>query len=479
MDTRGKPMPAQPEPNPASGMDPKKFFELVRKSQLVGPEKLKQAIARMPQFERARQAARWFVENRILTKFQAERLLGGKWDGFIIGQYRILEEIGRGGMGRVYKAEQIMMGRVVALKILSSALTKTSKARELFDREVRAAAQLNHPNIVSAFDANEISGRCFLVMEFVDGPNLQDLVRTKGALPITQACEFMRQAALGLQAAHDVGMVHRDIKPANLLVMKNTGRSTESQYTIKILDFGLARLSANVEVPEGMAETIATSKGTVMGTPDYLSPEQARSMHDAHHASDLYSLGCTFFCLLTGRVPYPGGNALDKMLRHTTEETPSVRELRPDVPVEVEAVVHQLMAKNPEDRFESARQLADVLDNIMEDEDNSWIVIDTLPVDTDLAAVSMIQRPSSSRLQPVSDPWTNLSSRQPSLDSSPTLQGQSARTKVTSSITQRISFSSGLLPRIKAASRSWAIGLSVLISLILLVAFWLILRSAV
>src|SRR5262249_47178851 len=283
------------------------------------------------------------------TRFQAERLLAGRTDGFVMGQYRILEEIGRGGMGRVYKAQHMTMHRTVALKVLAAAMTRTARARQLFQREVRAAARLVHPNIVTAFDANQLDDRLYLVMEFVDGPNLQALVRKRGPLPVNQACEFIRQAALGLQHAHEMDMVHRDVKPSNLLVQRAPGRPTDAPpvFQVKILDFGLARL-----VEPGAAD--ADRGGTVMGTPDFLAPEQARSMSQADHRADIYSLGCTFYYLLTGRVPFPGGTALEKLVRHGSEEPRPVELLRPDVLWPVAQILKRMMARAPPARSPSA-----------------------------------------------------------------------------------------------------------------------------
>ena len=202
-------------------------------------------MGRLPETPRGRVVARALVEQGLLTKFQAELLLAGSTSGFLLGQYRILDQLGRGGMGRVFKAEHQTMNRVVALKVLSPHLLKTPKAQQMFQREVRAAARLVHPNIVTAYDANQIDDRYFLVMEFVDGPNLDQLVRERGPLPVGQACDFIRQAADGLQYAHELGMVHRDIKPANLLVQRSAGQPpTFDRACVKILDFGLARLQS-------------------------------------------------------------------------------------------------------------------------------------------------------------------------------------------------------------------------------------------
>src|SRR5713101_9320882 len=218
-----------------------------------------------------------------------------------------------------------------------------------------------HPNIVTAYDANQIGDRHYMVMEFVDGPNLEQLVREHGPLPVGQACDFVRQAANGLQFALENHMVHRDIKPANLLVQRAGGSARDSQCVVKILDFGLARLHQRSPEDEPGSNTILTKENTVMGTPDYVSPEQARDLHKVDIRSDLYSLGCTFYYLLTGQVPFPGGNTVDKLIRHNTDQAPPLEERRPDLPKNIAQIVRKLMAKIPADRFQTPDELMEAL----------------------------------------------------------------------------------------------------------------------
>jgi serine/threonine protein kinase len=349
-------------PTPPSHIDRATFLANLRQSRLLSDEQWDKVLAKLPDSRRGRVLARSLVERGVLTRFQAERLLIGRTSGFFLGQYRILEEIGRGGMGRVYKAEHRTMGRVVALKVLAPNLLNNPRAVELFQHEVRAAAQLVHPNIVTAYDANRSGGRYYLVLEYVDGPNLGQLVRKRGPLSIGLACDYVRQAALGLQYAHNLGMLHRDIKPANLLVQRR-GQEPGSPGVLKVSDFGLARLTepADKESRSRRPNTLFTHQNTVMGTPDFLSPEQARSLHKTDGRSDLYSLGCTFYSLLTGEVPFPGGSVLDKLLRHGTEPAPPVTELRPEAPAPVAAIIARLLEKNPDDRFRTPAELAQAL----------------------------------------------------------------------------------------------------------------------
>jgi len=262
-------------------------------------------------------------------------------------RYRILHALGEGGMGTVFKAEHKVMGRIVALKVINRRLTARAEVVERFRTEVKAAAQLSHPNIVTAHDAEEAKGLHFLVMEFVEGVSLDRYVARRGPLPVQLACQFIRQAALGLQHAHEKGLVHRDIKPHNLMISR--------RGQVKILDFGLARLAQDA----GALNT--TAPNLVLGTPDFLAPEQARNSHSVDIRADLYALGCTFYFLLTGRTPFGGENVYEKMIAHTTVEAEPITTYRSDVPAEVEAIVYKLLAKKPDDRFSIPAELATAL----------------------------------------------------------------------------------------------------------------------
>jgi serine/threonine protein kinase len=349
-------------------MDRDTFFRHLRRSRLLSEQEI-DAAARLTEGERAKVIANALVERGLLTRYQAGRILAGRPGRLVLGQYRLLDELGRGATGRVFKAVHTVMGRVVAVKVILPALLKDASARELFDREVRAAARLHHSNIVAAYDANDVRGVCFLVMEYVHGPSLQELVKAEGPLPLDLACALMRQAADALRYAHERGMVHRDIKPANLLVIRPASPSGEepdhggwsnpvATPVVKLVDFGLARVYA---AGKGGVGTITAEPGAVLGTVDYISPEQAHDVHSADIRSDLYSLGCTFYYALTGQVPFPGGNAMEKLLKQLMNEPQPLRELRPEVPAAVEAVVLRLMAKNPNQRFQTPAELAHAL----------------------------------------------------------------------------------------------------------------------
>ncbi len=322
----------------------------------------------------------------LLTRYQAGQVLAGKAARLRLGPCRILDRLGVGGMGQVYKAEHILMHRVVALKIVAR-LPRRAKddaappdgeppRREMisrFRREVRSAAQMSHPNVVTAYDAGAARGFLYLVMEFVEGTDLGRFVAENGPLPVPLACEAVRQVALALQYAHDRGIVHRDIKPDNLLLTwpgagdppavgslpsLPDGTSGEGAALVKLLDLGLALPS---QLPAGRVEPA--------GTPDYMAPEQAHPGTPVDGRSDLYGLGCTFYYLLTGRVPYPGGSWTEKLLRHGLERPRAVTDLRPDVPPSVAAVVERLMAKQPENRYPGPAAVASVLWSLAE---RSW-----------------------------------------------------------------------------------------------------------
>jgi len=279
-------------------------------------------------------------------------------------RYQIVELIGRGGMGDVYKAQHKVMDRTVALKVIRPELVKHAAAVERFRREVQAAARLHHANIVTAYDAEQAGDAHFLVMEFVDGVDLSQVVQERGPLPVTAACDYVRQAATGLEHARQLGMVHRDIKPHNLML---TGGE------IKILDFGLANFANEVmseetgdDAPTGADATLRslqqlTQMGTMMGTPDYIAPEQAADARTADIRSDIYSLGCTLSYLLTAKPVFEGTSVTDKLKAHAEQPPKQLTETRSDIPPELQQVVDRMLAKDPAQRFQTPAEVADAL----------------------------------------------------------------------------------------------------------------------
>ena len=275
-------------------------------------------------------------------------------------RYRVLEWLGGGGMGTVFKARHLLMDRLVALKVINPGLVNRPAMVEWFRTEVRAAARLSHPNIVTAYDADQAGSTHFLVMEYVQGVNLRQLLREQGRLSVDQACDYARQTAAGLQHALEQGTVHRDIKPHNLMLTE--------QGRIKILDFGLSRFVSETNLPEvdapwpeGDAATGmggATSGYRAMGTPDYLAPEEARDAKQADIRADVYSLGCTLYHLLSGQVPFPAETTREKIRCHVEQTAIPLTDLRPEVPAKLSQVVARMMAKDPADRYQTPAEVA-------------------------------------------------------------------------------------------------------------------------
>jgi serine/threonine protein kinase len=302
--------------------------------------------------------ARVVFQRGWLTRFQLNTIAAGRGKDLIVGPYVVLDRLGEGGMGMVYKARHQHMQRVVALKVIRKERLASADSVRRFYQEVQMAAALSHPNIVLAYDAGQAGNTHYFAMEYVEGVDLSRLVKDQGRLPVPQACDYIRQAALGLLHAHEKGMVHRDIKPANLLVSRApvpaatdiaTGRSAgmgPRGDVVKILDMGLARL-------QGAGDTGMTKTGAVMGTPDYLAPEQAMNSRAADIRADLYSLGCTFYFLLTAKPPFVGVELTEVLLKHQMEKPASLAKRGVEAPPGVQDVLDRLLAKDPDDRYQT------------------------------------------------------------------------------------------------------------------------------
>ena len=275
-----------------------------------------------------------------------------------IREYKLLAKLGEGGMGAVYKALHTRLDKVVALKVLPEGRMRDVGSVARFQREMKAVGRLDHPNIVRAMDAGDEDGTHFLVMEYVDGIDLSQLAKNVGPLPVADACELVHQAAIGLQEAHEHGMVHRDIKPSNLILAKSPCK--KSPPTLKILDLGLALLSEAL-LPDHQGLTYT---GQMLGTIDYMAPEQGSDTHHVDIRADIYSLGATLYRLLTGTAPF-GGEKYDtpvkKILALATQEPPAVQSRREDVPPTLAAIIHKMLAKTPAERFSTPEELAEVL----------------------------------------------------------------------------------------------------------------------
>lgn len=309
----------------------------------------------------------------IVTPWQASQLVKGRYKGFFLGKYRLLRLLGSGGMSSVYEAEHAELGHHVAIKVLPPRSAERSSFLQRFKREARASARLSHPNLARVSDIDSCGDVHFMVMEYVEGIDLHKRVKEQGALPVREAVDLARQAALGLEYAHQEGFIHRDVKPANMIL--------DRRGTLKVLDLGLALPSAD---EDRMAALSHEHDEKVLGTADYLSPEQAQDSHTADKRSDIYSLGCTLFFLLAGKGPFSGGSITERIRRHIHDPPPSLLDLRPEVPPAIAEVVYRMMEKHPDARYQSAAEVAEVL--------GAWLATN-LPS----AAPSAPARPRTSR----------------------------------------------------------------------------------
>lgn len=366
------------------------LIEALQQHQLLEPEQFVELDVVLQRTSDPRELAQEMIRRGWLTPYQVNQLFLGRARELTLGKYILVERLGEGGMGQVYKARQKQLQRTVAIKVIRKDFLGNQRAVARFQREIQLAAQLSHPNIVQAFDAGLVGETYYFAMEFLDGTRLDRMVKQSGPLPLEQACDYIRQSALGLQHAHERGMVHRDIKPGNLIVVRSPGSGNGRAKSgilrrpdagpapwglIKILDLGLARgQSADASVSK------LTQLGSLMGTPDYISPEQVRSSRDCDIRSDIYALGCTFYFLLAGQSPFPKGSVTEKLHQQQFEEPHPVEAVRRkvllnglptgqaesmhslvDVGANVASLVRRMMAKNPDNRPQTPGELATLL----------------------------------------------------------------------------------------------------------------------
>jgi len=331
-----------------------RFLEIVRKSTLVDEDKLCQAVAecekehggQLP--EDPETVADFLIQKELITDWHSEKLLNGKYKGFTLGKYKLLGHLGTGGMSSVYLAEHTLMRQRRAIKVLPKSRIADSSYLERFYLEARASASLDHPNIVRAYDVDSEGDIHYLVMEFVKGQDVQQIVNEHGPMDFETAANYTAQAAIGLEHAHEIGLIHRDVKPANLLV--------DGKNVVKILDLGLALFSND----DAASLTMAHNEN-VLGTADYLSPEQALNSHDVDRRADIYSLGCTLYYMLTGHAPFPDGTLAQRIAKHQTQMPADIREERPDCPDELVDICVKMIRKSPDDRYQSVEEAADAL----------------------------------------------------------------------------------------------------------------------
>lgn len=335
------------------------FFDDLAASKLLDAAPLAALRAEFDEALPPQEIADTLVDRGILTRWQSVQLFKGR-ESFFIDRYKLLEKVGQGGMATVFKAEREEDGKIVALKVLNETRLNVPGAMERFKREMRAVAALDHPNMVAAYDA-VFGGQdhplldfntSYLVMEFVEGRDIRAYIDAYGQLPIPWSVECIRQAAVGLQHAHERGLVHRDIKPSNLVVVNNP---EDPRPEVKVLDMGLARFTSEAQ------SEVLTKTGQVIGTADYIAPEQIIDTRGVDHRADLFSLGATLYRMITGEPPYPGKDPGEKLKARATREPSPARTLRPEISPELEAVLAKMLARKPEDRYQSATEVIDAL----------------------------------------------------------------------------------------------------------------------
>ena len=321
------------------------FIDVVHRSQLINKDQLIDALSDcksdgvLPSNPQV--VADYLRTKGLISEWQQKNLLLGKSRGFFLGKYRLVSHLGTGGMSSVFLAQHGLMDRKVAVKVLPSSKENDKSFLERFEREALATSRMSHPNVVRVFDIDTEKNTHYIVMEYVSGRDLKVIVEEQGPLPLDKAADYIAQAAAGLHHAHERGLVHRDIKPANLVVSDNG--------LVKVLDLGLARLEDDDE----LASLTVANAENMMGTADYLAPEQARNAHAVDHRADIYGLGCTFYYLLTGHAPFTDGTIAERILKHQTEKPKDVRAERTDCPHALADVCMTMLEKDPNSRFDS------------------------------------------------------------------------------------------------------------------------------
>ena len=332
-----------------------RIFELIERSKLVEPALLEAQLTAIRDKNAGNlpedpvEVCKLLEEAGLVTRWQCEKFLQGKSKGFFLGGHKLLGHLGSGGMSAVYLGEHLIMKHKRAIKVLPKSKLGNNSYLERFQREAKAIASLNHPNIVRAFDINNEKDTHYIVMEYVEGADMQNLVRKHGPLPYAVAADYIAQAARGLHHAHEAGLIHRDVKPANLLVNR--------EGMVKVLDLGLALVPADTD-----ASLTMEYNDKVLGTADYLPPEQAINSHKIDSRADMYGLGCTLYFLLTGHPPFPEGSIASRIIKHQNSMPPDIRKERPDCPGQLDGVCVKMMQKDPKYRYGTCLQVAEILE---------------------------------------------------------------------------------------------------------------------
>jgi serine/threonine protein kinase len=338
-------------------------YGLLLRSKLLPPDDVKTLYARWQQEAGSEggdlaRFASWMVANKYLTEYQAQLLARGHGEGFFLNEYKILDRLGKGRMAGVYKAQH-QLGQIVAIKVLPPSKSRDAGLLSRFQREARLALKLKHPNIVRAFQTGTTDGLHYLVMEYLEGETLEEMLARRGKLPPAEAVRLVYQALQGLQHVHTRSLVHRDLKPSNLMLVGSKPDSTRNA-TLKILDIGLGRTL----IEQGAGETVdggLTGEGVLLGTPDYMAPEQARDARAIDIRADIYSLGCVLYHLLAGQPPFPDTSIISQMIRHASETPRPLKDFNPAVPDGLQQIVNWMLAKDPAQRYPTPERAAQAL----------------------------------------------------------------------------------------------------------------------
>ncbi|MFM7131777.1 MAG: serine/threonine protein kinase, partial [bacterium] len=330
--------------------DSSTFYEIVLGSGLFNEPQVAELKEKTLSGEwpsRDRELASTLVKADWLSEYQAKRILTGRIDELQMGSYRILDRLGAGSMGRVYKAQHKLMGRVVALKVIAPELTSNERVVKRFLREMRLVAMLDHPNVIKAYESGQVGEQHFIAMEYVQGASLGDMLK-KGPLEPVAVIKYAADAALGLDHAHQQGILHRDVKPSNLML-------SSDRKMVKVLDLGLGSMMGNDQ-----HQTQITNPGFVLGTIDYMSPEQAQG-RESDGRSDLYSLGCCMYHLMTGRVPFQHDNQIQRLALRIHHKPTPIQNYLPNLNSKVVELIDKMLATNPDDRFQTGQELSEAL----------------------------------------------------------------------------------------------------------------------
>jgi len=341
-------------------------YGLILRSKLMKLDEAKIVLDRWKEESKTAQSdvikfANWLVSRKYVTEYQAKLLIKGHADGYFINSYKISEKLGTGRMGGVYKAEH-ETGQIVALKVLPPSKSREKNFLMRFHREAQMNMELIHPNIVRTFETGVYNGVHYMVMDYLEGETLDQFLKRSGKVPPDEACHIVYQALRGLDCIYQHGLVHRDLKPANMMLAGPILTSKVMDKTLKILDMGLGKLTKNKEPLHQVVTALnLTDEGAILGTPDYMAPEQARDARNIDIRADIYGLGCVLYHLLTGQPPFPDTNIINQIIRHQTETPKPASQFNPKVPEGLNKIINTMLAKEPSDRYQTPEKCAQAL----------------------------------------------------------------------------------------------------------------------